>query len=65
MKTSMGMIFEKTEKGNTNESTSYYGVGHYKVGPFVVVNRVSIDEMKLIDYIMNEDLDDRYAKTYR
>lgn len=56
------VVFGMTNMDNINKSNSYNGAGRYKIGPFVGMNRVSLDEMKLIDYMMNEYLDDWCCK---
>lgn len=54
----VGMLFGMVNTTDKNETTGRAPTGHLRVGPFVVATLVSVDEMKLIDYMMNEDLDE-------
>lgn len=55
---SAGMLFGMANTTDNNETSGRAPAGRLRVGPFVVVTPVSVDEMKLIDYMMNEDLDE-------
>lgn len=58
------IVFGMTNKDNIYETNSNNGAGHYRVRPYFVINRVSHDKMKLIDYMMNKDLDDWHCKWF-
>lgn len=63
---SPSMYYAKMLVGLVNEQVNdreseYTHIGCFKAGPFVVHWPVSNLHMKLIEYIMNEDLDKRYG----